>query len=90
MAVTCKSFNNNNHLIAVGLGESESSDVLNSLLRLCMLAGVDLNSDIVVFVSDRGVAIIKAVTCVQHGASFTLVSKLHMSCINYICHITIS
>lgn len=61
VAIVANTFNKNNVLLALGLGESENSELLNALICLCILAGVLLNSAKVVFISDRSKSIIKSV-----------------------------
>ena len=56
-----KTFDKNNHLLAFGLGESESSELLNALILLCLESGVELNKPTMTFVSDRSKAILKSV-----------------------------
>lgn len=61
VALSCVTYNKNNHLLAFGLGESENSELLNGLILLCLQAGVDLDNPDVTFVSDRSKAILKSV-----------------------------
>ena len=62
IAISCKSGNKNINLLAFALGESESSELLNSLIKTSIKeAEVPFNTTETVFTSDRGKAITKSI-----------------------------
>ena len=62
IAITCKTFNKNNHVLVYGVGDSENSILISACIALAKEAGLDMNSKDVVIMSDRGSAIIKSVS----------------------------
>ena len=62
IAITCKTFNKNNHVLVYGVGDSENSVLISASIALAKEAGLDMNSKDVVIMSDRGSAIIKSVS----------------------------
>ena len=62
IAITCKTYNKNNHLLCYGISDTENSDVISATVTLAEEAGLNLNRADVVIMSDRGSAIIKSVS----------------------------
>ena len=62
IAITCKTFNKNNHVLVYGVGDGENSVLISACIALAKEAGLDMNSKDVVIMSYRGSAIIKSVS----------------------------
>jgi len=61
LAITCKTFNKNSHVLLFGLGEAEDTAFISSAIALAEKQGLKLNDHKIVVMSDRGSALIKAI-----------------------------